>query len=361
EQIPWTAYREKMLTDFAAGQGADIVEISSYWMCEFVGRKLLLALDEYMATDPDLAKDKWIPGAFLERIHTFAGATYGLPSGDSPKVLWFNKDVFAAAGVKNPLEWEAEGKWNWDTFLDVVTSLTKGEGPSKHFGYWTWMARADTHDIMRSFGGGWTDQDASEVWCEKPESIQGLQFALDIFLKHKAAPLTQELQAMGGGQQMFLTGRLAMFMSGVWEVYSLKQTKVPYDVAPLPSGPAGRFMHHGANALVLPAACKHPDQAWELMRFLKSPGLEKIMVQGEGFMPFQKASVETFLSKGHIPSAQVFIDALEKGWAPPIPLNTNATQMDQVVGDALGIALSEGKDAAWVAAEVAPKLEPLVG
>jgi hypothetical protein len=85
------------------------------------------------------------------------------------------------------------------------------------------------------------------------------------------------------------------------------------------------------------------------------------MVQGEGFMPFQKASVETFLSKGHIPSAQVFIDALEKGWAPPIPLNTNATQMDQVVGDALGIALSEGKDAAWVAAEVAPKLEPLVG
>lgn len=362
EQVAYDAYREKMLTSFAAGQSADVVEISSYWMCEFMDKGLLKDLDAYMISDPNLSKDKWLPNVFMDKLHLWNGVTYGLPSGDSPKVIWWNMDLFEKDGVKTPLEWEAEGKWTWENFLLTVQQLTKGEGATKQYGYLTWMGRADTDDLMRSFGGGWTDQDAKKVTATTQDSIDGLQFILDIYLKDKAAPLSQELQAMGGGQQMFMTNRLAMYMSGIWEVYGLKQAKgLRYDVAPMPTGKAGRFMFNGANSLTIPKSTKHPDEAWELMRFLKSSGLEKIMVQGEAFMPFQKASVETFLTKGYIPSAQIFIDALEKGWAHGLPINPNGAKMDQVVGDALGLALSEGHDAEWTVNKAAPELEKLVG
>jgi multiple sugar transport system substrate-binding protein len=276
-------------------------------------------------------------------------------------VIWFNPDVFAEAGVETPLEYEARGEWDWDTFLEVVLALTSGEGATKRFGYSTWMARTDTDDVMRSFGGGWTNVEATEVLATKPESIEGLQYLLDLYLEHEACPLSQDIEAGGGGQQMFFTGRLAMYMSGVWEVYGLKQGETPYDVAPLPTGPAGRFMHFTPNAVAISRSAKNPDAAWELIRFMKSAGLEKIQVQGEGFCPFQKASVQTFLEQGFIPNAQVFIDAMEKGWGEGIAANVNIQKMNQVVGDALGLALSEGGTAESVVNEVAPQLEPLVG
>lgn len=362
EQVANDAYREKMLTSIAAGQSADVMEVSSYWMAEFMNKGLLISLDNFMESDPNLSKDKWLPNVFMDKLQMLDGVTYGLPSGDSPKVIWYNADLFKEAGLKTPTEYEAAGEWNWETFLQVAQQLTKGEGAEKQYGYQTWMGRADTDDIMRSYGGGWTDQEVTKVTAKEDASIAGLQMILDLYLKDKAAPLSQELQAMGGGQQMFLTRRLAMFMSGIWEIYGLKQSKdITFDVAPMPEGPAGRFMFNGANSLSIPKSCKYPNEAWELMRFLKSSGLEKMMVQGEAFMPFQKASVQTFLEKGYITSAQVFIDALEKGWAHPLPVNENGAKMDQVVGDALGLALSEGHDAAWVMDQVAPQLEGLVG
>ncbi len=362
EQVPWDAYREKMLTEFAAGTGPDIAEVDGYWMYEFAHKGLLRPLDEYMATDPELAMDKWIEGAFQKNLQVFDGVIYGLPSGDSPKVIWFNPDIFAEVGVKTPLEWEAEGQWNWDNFLQTAVALTKGEGPTKRFGYGSELSRGDTHDVMRSFGGGWTNQDVTEIWCQKPESVQGLQFLFDVYLKYKAGPLWQELQGSGDPwREMFLGKRLAMFTSGVWQVYELKQSKeIKYDVAPLPMGPAGRFMYHSPNGMIIPVATKYPDEAWQVMRFLKSPGLERIMVQGEAFMPFQKASVETFLTKGYIPNAKLFIEALEKGWAPPLPMNENVAMMDQAIGESVGIGLSEGKDAKWVTDDAAPKLVPLL-
>lgn len=362
EQVASDAYREKMLTAIASGQSADVMEVSSYWMPEFMSKKLLNDLDPFMANDPNLNKDKWLPNVFMDNLHIWEGVTYGLPSGDSPKVIWWNLDLFEDAGVKTPLEYEQEGAWNWENFHNTVLQLTKGEGATKQYGYQTWMGRADTDDVMRSFGGGWTDQEVTTVTATQPESIEGLQFLLDIYLKDKAAPLAQELEAMGGGQQMFMTNRLAMFMSGIWEVYGLRQAEgLRYDVAPMPEGPAGRFMFNGANALTIPVSTQYVDQAWKLLAFLKSPELEQRLVQGEAFMPFQKASVETFLTKGYIPSAQIFIDALEKGWAHPLPVNVNGARMDQAVGDALGLALSEGHDAQWVVDTVTPQLEELVG
>jgi hypothetical protein len=74
-----------------------------------------------------------------------------------------------------------------------------------------------------------------------------------------------------------------------------------------------------------------------------------------------KASVETFLTNGYIPNAQLFIDALEKGWGHPLPNNQNSAMIDQIIGDAIGLALSDGGTAQSVIDEVSPQLPPLVG
>jgi ABC-type glycerol-3-phosphate transport system substrate-binding protein len=44
-------------------------------------------------------------------------------------------------------------------------------------------------------------------------------------------------------------------------------------------------MYHAPNAVAIPRTTSDADAAWQLLSFLKSPDLEKVMVQGEGFMP----------------------------------------------------------------------------
>jgi multiple sugar transport system substrate-binding protein len=153
-----------------------------------------------------------------------------------------------------------------------------------------------------------------------------------------------------------------MFHSGVWEIGTLGQDQtIVYDVAPLPQGPGGRFMFHKPNSLTIPSTTQNTDAAWELLRFMRGPEAEALWIQGNGMMPFLKDSIPLFLDKGKIPNAQLFIDALEKGWGHPLPVNENGARMDQAVTDALGLALSEGRDAAWVVGDVEPKLAELVG
>lgn len=360
--IPWAGLREKMLTDIAAGQPSDVAEIDGYWMVEFMEKQVLQPLDQYLALDPALAAEKWVPNTIVEKFQTLHGQTFGLPNGSSCVALWYNVDIFAELGAKTPLAYEESGQWTWETLSELAQELSGGEGPNRRYGYQTWMGRADTDDIMRAYGGGWTNPEATEVWCSREESIEGLQLILDLHLKHKAAPLSQQTQAQGGVQQMFFTRHLAMYMSGIWEVWGLRQAEdLKYNIAPLPKGSNGRFMFYKPDSLTMPKGSKDPEAAWELLHYLKSPEMDLIWVTELMSMPFLKVNVEPFLTRSGIPNAQIFLEAFDKGWSHPMAVNANGAKMDQVVGDALGIALSEGKDAKWVASEVAPALSELVG
>ncbi|MGQ9854959.1 MAG: extracellular solute-binding protein, partial [Candidatus Oleimicrobiaceae bacterium] len=174
--------------------------------------------------------------------------------------------------------------------------------------------------------------------------------------------LSQDAQALGGTGQMFNTRHLAMYMSGIWEVIWNSQAEgLRYDVAPLPKGPSGRYTFHKPNGAVIPVTTRDAQAAWKLVSFLQGPAVEKQMVQCKGWMPFLKESVETFLEKGCIPNAKLFVDTLVNGLAHALPVNKNGAKMDQIVADALGAALSSGKDAKWVIAQVEPQLQTLVG
>ncbi|MDI7274867.1 MAG: sugar ABC transporter substrate-binding protein [Anaerolineae bacterium] len=361
QPYPYDQYREKLLSLFASGNPPDVLQGDGYWMYEFMSRGMALALTEYLADDPIGALDKYLPGAFCNKMHTLKGVIYGLPNGDGPRVFWFNPDAFEQAGLKTPLQYVADGEWNWNTFVTVCQALSGGEGSDRRYAFYTWMGRQDTDPIMRSFGGGWTNQEADEVWTGRPGSAEGLQMVLDVHLKHKAAPLASATEALGGTTQMFLTGRLAMFYSGVWEVISLKNTGIKYDVAPVPAGPEGSKTLKLMNAYLITSGTKHPYESWQLLRYMKSPAMERERVQGNGVMPFFKENVELFVEKGMVPNNRLFVDLLQDAnRCYEMPTNLHSYEMDDVIGSTLGSALSENKDAKWALAEAEPKLAALV-
>ena len=47
-------------------------------------------------------------------------ARYAMPNNWSPQAIYFNKDLFTRQGLKTPDQYEKEGKWTFDTYLDLA-------------------------------------------------------------------------------------------------------------------------------------------------------------------------------------------------------------------------------------------------
>jgi len=80
--------------------------------------------------------------------------------------------------------------------------------------------------------------------------------------------------AVGAGWdgQAFGEGLAAMTIEGNWMIPYMNQTypNVTYSVAPLPAGPAGRATLLFTVGLAIPYNDKHPQQAWEFLKFFTS-------------------------------------------------------------------------------------------
>ena len=65
-------------------------------------------------------------GPKLLGAYNYDGVQYGLPTDLDLQLIYYNKDLFDAAGVSYP-----EAGWNWDDYLAISKALTQGEGVGK--------------------------------------------------------------------------------------------------------------------------------------------------------------------------------------------------------------------------------------
>lgn len=93
----------KLQNAITAGSGApDVAQVEYYAMNQFIISKSLVNLAEYGFAD---LKDDYSPGPW--GAVTREGAVYGLPQDSGPMALFYNKEVFDAAGVTQaPKTWE---------------------------------------------------------------------------------------------------------------------------------------------------------------------------------------------------------------------------------------------------------------
>ncbi len=70
---------------------------------------------------------------------------------------------------------------------------------------------------------------------------------------------------------MFVEGRLAMFLSGIWETPNLRSYDFNWDVAMFPKSPVElrRFCTGGTGYCILKSS-KHKKEAWEVIKTLTS-------------------------------------------------------------------------------------------
>ncbi len=259
-------YYARILTQIAAGDPPDLLQIGDDAVPLFVDKGAFVALDQWITSaEYPLDTGIYLPG--MLEPGQWNGGQYLLPKDYSPLAVYYNKTLFDAAGVAYPQE-----DWTWDDFLSAAQALTISDADGKTTqwgvqlpGAWTtgfeyWVAAA---------GGRLISEDGSTFLgaMDSPEVQEAVQFYADLYNKHKVAPPPADMNAFGGGNSEFDNGVAAMRIFGRWPQAGMKQN--PAIDLGIASMPAGKVR---ANVLFwggfgISSLSTHPEAAWRFLSY----------------------------------------------------------------------------------------------
>jgi multiple sugar transport system substrate-binding protein len=310
------SYEAKMVAMFAGGTFPDVFHLHFSRVREFWGKGTLAPLDQFIKANK-APVDDFIPGTMIP--YRIKGQTWGLPRDNATGVMYYNKELFTANGVKEP-----DANWQWDTtFLDAAKRLT--DLNKKQFGLVLPNVDriADQHlEIYRTWGADWFDADMKESKINSPQAVQAMQFMADLRVKHHVAPLPGETPS---GDQ-FQQGWCAM--NNQWQGYvrgiKLANVSFKWDVNPLFKGPGGSKAVNvvGTTGHSIPKGAKNPDAGFQMTLHLVDEQVQKdMMSQGRWTTP-RKAYLKSALPVDGVPSRyqEAIIDRLlqVQGYATPV-------------------------------------------
>ena len=216
----------------APDTGADL-----YWMDQnnmaLKSEGVFMDLTECVAdAEPGTAGDlnDYYPGILA--VNEYEGGVYGLPWIAQPVVVYYNTDLFDAAGVEYP-----EAGWTWDDFVEKAKALTidtDEDGTTDQWGF-TNNSWPPPYIFVWQAGGELINEDFTEAPIDSPEFIEGFEFYLSTAYNPEMSP-SREIIAEQGFGEMYKAGKIAMFMGGAADDLD-RVEGVPTQVIHVPAHP----------------------------------------------------------------------------------------------------------------------------
>jgi len=347
--LPWAEALAKFKTQFAAGTPPDVFWL---WVNEF---QFYLSTDNLLNITPYIERDNFsLEDFFTVSVNAYTGDDgnlYSMPREISGMIIYYNKDLFDAAGIDYPSD-----DWTWGEFLEIAKQLTLEDENGKviQFGSAPLTDYAAFNSILWCFGGEVLNEDRTECTLDSPEAIEAIQWIADTINVEGITPTPAEGANL---EQLFLSNKVAMFISGRWSTQQLwnAEDAPRWDIAHIPYGPAGRFTRSSAGSHAIAAATQHPDEAWELVKYLSSADLMDAFAASGLVVPAYKPSAysDVFLQPDKEDPAhpEIFLDCLEYGKFEPV--NTPAfPEVDATMYAELDAVWSGAKTAEEFAQEV---------
>lgn len=283
-------YKTKIALDLQSGKGADIIGMDGIWVGEFAEAGYIKPLAEVGGDAVD-DWDGWsqIPDAVQSAL-SFDGDRYGVPQGADGRVLYYNKDLFAQAGLDE--DWAPE---SWDDILDAAKDLKKLDGVTPiQLNAGTAMGEATTMQGLLPMLVGTGEQVYEDgKWIG---ATDGMQEVLDLYKtiyvdEGLGDPvLQQEASGRDTSFQLFAEGKIGILLEGDYFWRSVINPAEGVGTAPManrdevvgyakiPAVEPGEGIKgqdfvsmSGGTGRVLNPNSKHPELAWELLAFMNSP------------------------------------------------------------------------------------------
>lgn len=266
---PIDAYWDKLQTEFAANTAPDVTINQMDWVIPGAARGMFVDLMPFIEQD-QVDLDAYFYDMLPE--WGWQGGLYGGLLYAGGQALYINKDLLTAAGLEMP----ADG-WTWNDLLAYAQAMTDAET-----GQWgVYISPVNPPYWGASFihGAGGTVLNDAKDQCTltSPEAQAGLQFIADLIFTHEVMPSPVTLE---GQANPFLTGKVGMLFGGTWQEGEIREAGFDWDFAPMPAHPdtGARSVQMGSNAWSILSTSAHPNEAWQLVKFLMGEGGQRGMM-----------------------------------------------------------------------------------
>ncbi len=261
--LPFGDTQKLIVANHAAGIIADVVGLNPPWTREFVDMGILEPLDDYMANDPVFNREDYFPASMAP----IKGKTYLAPYNTLSFFLYYNKDLFAAAGLDAPE--------NWAEIVSAAKAATDVNANKYGFTLSLSEGGASNGSILSLYpllyaANGRTLVDG-KYSCQTDEMKAAMELISELSQDGSIVPG----ETVKNGAMMieeFSLGNIAMMIQNDAHVATLavKNPDLNYGIIPIPTidgSGSPELRHHGWD-LGLTSKGKNKDAAWKFISFL---------------------------------------------------------------------------------------------
>ncbi|MBB6691882.1 extracellular solute-binding protein [Cohnella xylanilytica] len=345
--MPTDSFNQKLLVSAAGAQLPDAARIDIVMTPQLAKLGTLVEQDSLEGFDE--LKAKVFPGPLTTNLYN--GKYYGIPLDTNTKVLLYNPELLAKAGLSGPPK-------TMDEFVEAMGKLSGGQGNSATYGYqfgvdlwwlgpWLWSNGADVLSPDLTKATGYMNGDKTIALIEKLQELG------------KAGHVTGFHNGDLGGTDGLAKGKYAMIDDGPWAFDVLKKQypSFKFEAAQYPAGEGGSAQVVGGENFVLfkSSDAEHQAAAYEFEKFMLSDEAQIAMAK-VGQMPV----VASLTDHPDIKAIEYFAPYMEQmKTAKARPSVPAYAQIDKLFSDAVSQVLlgkASAKDALDKAAKQADAL-----
>ena len=294
--VSWDDIDQQSSTMIQTNAAPDILNLNAY--ASYAKDGLLYSSDDVLS---DSVKSDLLPN--FVKSGTYQGKMYGMPDLSSARALFYNKDLFAKAGIAAPPK-------TWDEFeaaAKKITALGDGDvgyamplGPEE--------AQAEFSIWMFNNGGDWKTNGQWSI--NSPQNVDTLTFLKSLSVTDKVTQNNPgKTNRTDGAFPLFQSGKAGMVVGFSPLAASLdKDAKVNYGTAPMPTKSGGAPSTYGVTDYLM--AFKKPGNEAAVKAFYDlyySPAEVNTFIKGEGFLPVTQSGLKAFASD---PKLTTYLDTL---------------------------------------------------
>jgi multiple sugar transport system permease protein len=293
---------QKLMCAIAGDSPPDVINQDRFSVGGWAARGAFLPLDEFIRRDlaagrPDAIRpEDYYPACWNEAV--YQGKVYAIPSNTDDRILYYNEDILRREGFVNA-DGSVRPPRTWEELQAYAVKMTKRDdvGNITQVGFVPMYGNSWLYLYAWQNGGAFLSADGRTCTMNQRPVVETLRW------------VTAFYEALGGVQQVdaftstpqtgdldpFLTGKIAMMVNGNWILNTIATYKpdMNFGVAPAPV-PASRLKAaetdpsvqpyitwSGGFSWAVPASAKHPEIAWDFIRWISSPDAARIFHDAE--------------------------------------------------------------------------------
>lgn len=314
QTTPAGNYDEKLMTALAGGIGQDVFYAGESLVARLIKNGTIAEMTDILNSGDGYCKASDFADGLWGAARTPEGKIYALPPDCNPTLLYYSPKKFAELGIKDPWDYVAENKWNFDAFDETLDKLVAAGMKGfimngENFWIYNWM--------LSNGGTVWN----GDTYKYDEKSLEAFRYVADR-VKDGRFTYASALPNGQGADVAYISGQVGYVTAGRWFTPGFVDANVDFDYIPYPSNTGNAYppIWIGTAYVCVNSKSQNTEAAKKFITFYCSQEGQKVRLGGNGGRPSGGIpsidGIEDLIRAQNVPAhLDVLFDVRKNGWA----------------------------------------------